>query len=128
MSETMIQRGTAVLNPGTEDMRWGLCTDFERSLEADKEQVKQGDGATVGLLYTDPRTKYSCTYTPLAAATEADPPLEDAEALIGKLVTVKEPSGTEVSFYIDSATLTGKQGGVPTFKLEGYKYSQVQEA
>ena len=46
---SMKQIGTAVLNPGTSDETWGICESAEVSPEAEKKEINNGEGDTVGL-------------------------------------------------------------------------------
>ena len=121
----MKQTGKAVLNPGTVDEVWGLCDDFEVVPEADKEQVKDGDGSTVGLIFTDKRTKYSGNYTPLAGGSNS--PLEDDD-LIGSELEVSLHNNKKVKIIVESASIKYKRGGVSTFAVEGYHYPGMANA
>lgn len=120
----MKQTGKAVLNPGTVDEVWGLCDDFEVAPEADKEQVKNGDGSTVGLIFTDERTKYSGNYTPLADASGDSPVIKDD--LIGSELEVSLHGNKKVKIIVETASLKFKRGGVSTFAVEGYHYPKMQ--
>ncbi len=126
MTKTITVKGTAVLNPGTHDETWGLLKDFSKAHEADKEAVKDGNGDTVSLLYTDQRTKVSGTFTPLAAATSSDPPKMSAEDLIGSTLSFTGANGdTAITIFIEGAELSGSQGKAPSFKIDGYYYPHV---
>lgn len=127
VTNNLIEKGTAVLTPGTKgaDTAWGLCSNFQKAGEADKEQVKAGDGQTVGLLFTDVRTKYTMEFTPLAAAESTDPPKMEPDDLIGSKLTVNRPDGTTVDIVVESAEWGNSRGGLPTFKVEGYNYPGV---
>ena len=121
---SMKQIGKAVLYPGTEDETWGLCETAEISPEANKKEIENGEGDTVGLLYTNNgRKKFSGTYTPLAAGestvTEDD--------IIGSKMTVTFAEDVTYEIYIDSATLTRKKGDVSEFKIEGYYYPEIED-
>ena len=50
---SMKQVGKAVLYPGTPDEIWGICESQELAREAEKKEVTNGIGDTVGLIYTD---------------------------------------------------------------------------
>lgn len=120
-------KGKAVLNPGTKDETWGLCDDLEIAHEADKEQIKNGDGDTVGLQYTDLRQKVSGNYTPLVAATETDPPCKDD--LIGEELTITlHGTGKSIKIIVDDASIKYKRGGVSTFAISGYYYPKLDAA
>lgn len=126
-NETTIKaKGTALLNPGTHDEAWGLLKDFTEGTEGDKEQVKNGDGDTVSLLYTDARKKVSATFTPLAAAGTTDPPKMSATDLIGSTLSFTgAKGGTAINIIIEGAELSGSQGKAPSFKIDGYYYPHV---
>lgn len=117
--------GKAVLYYGTEDELWGICESSDLSFEADKEQIKDGQGNTVGLHYTDLRRKVALSFTPLEAAKEADLPCDDD--LIGEEITVKAPGG-DVKIIIDNASRGRKKGGSPTFSFDGYHYPAISGA
>jgi len=129
MSQSITVKGTALLNPGTHDETWGLLKDFTKGHEADKEVVKDGNGNTVSVLYTDARTKVSGTFTPLAAATSTQPPKMDAASLIGSTLSFTgEAEGTAITIYIEGAELSGSQGKAPSFKIDGYYYPNVSSS
>ena len=116
-----------MLNPGTKDESWGLCDDLDLGQEADKEQIKDGDGDTVGLLYTDVRKKVTGNYTPKATAAVTDPPQDDD--LIGKEITITlHGTGKTIKVVIDDSSIKSKRGGVPTFAMTGYYYAKVAAA
>jgi len=120
----MKQIGKAVLFPGTEDEEWGICETAEVSPEANKKEIPNGAGDTVGLLYTDVgKKKFSGTYTPLAAGESTI----TADDLIGTKMTVNFASGISIEIYIDTATLTRKKGDVSEFKIEGYYYPEIED-
>lgn len=120
----MKQKGKAVLNPGTKDEAWGLCDDLEIGQEADKEQVKNGEGDTVGVIFTDARKKVSGNYTPLASATENDPPCKDD--LIGEELTITlHGTAKTIKVIVDDAALKYKRGSVSTFSFSGYYYPNL---
>lgn len=122
---SMKQCGKAVLNPGTVDETWGLCDDIEIAQEADKEQIKNGEGDTVGLLYTDQRRKVSGNYTPLAAGATGGPVVK--EDLIGEELELKLPGDKTIKVRVDDASLKHTRGSVPTFTFSGYHYPNVKE-
>ena len=120
----MKQIGKAVLWPGTDDETWGICESSEQAQEANKKEIDDGSGDTVGLLYTNVgKKKFSGTYTPLAAATANDP--VNAESLIGETMTVKIGGEKTLKIYIDSATFSRKKGDVSEFKIDGYYYPKI---
>lgn len=109
------QKGKAVLKPGTEDETWGLCKSMDWNQESDKEEIHDGEGDTVGVLYKNGRKKVTGEFTPLAAATETDPPKK--EDLIGETLTFDG-----VPIMIDNATLKRQQGTSSTFSIVGTYY------
>ena len=109
---SMKQKGKAVLNPGTVDEVWGLCDDIEIGDEADKEQVKNGDGDTVGLIYTDKRRTVSGNYTPLAEGATGGPVTK--EDLIGEELELKLPGEKTIKIIVDEASLKHTRGTIPT--------------
>ena len=120
----MKQIGKAVLYPGTADETWGLCETAEVSPEGEKKEINNGEGDTVGLIYTNTgRKKFSGTYTPLAAGAET----VTADDIIGSEMTVTFAEGVTYDIYIDTATLTRKKGDVPEFKIEGYYYPEIED-
>jgi|GEM_PF-3183054 len=122
----MKQVGTAVLNPGTPDEVWGYCETQDISHEADKEQIKDGNGDTKGVLFTDIRQKYDGTYTPLASAGTNDPPKLTAADLIGKTMSMKVGDGAStLAVVVESASFKRKKGGVPEFAISGYYYPEL---
>lgn len=120
---SMKQKGKAVLNPGTVDEVWGLCDDIEIGDEADKEQVKNGDGDTVGLIYTDKRRKVSGNYTPLAEGATGGPVTK--EDLIGEELELKLPGEKTIKIIVDDASLKHTRGTIPTFSISGYYYPNL---
>lgn len=121
---SMKQIGKAVLYPGTEDETWGLCETAEISPEGNKKEIDNGEGDTVGLLYTNTgRKKFSGTYTPLAAGSET----VTADDIIGSKMTVTFAEGVTYDIYIDTATLTRKKGDLSEFKIEGYYYPEIED-
>ena len=119
---TMKQIGAAVLNPGTTDEAWGYCESTDIGHEGEKKEIANGEGDTVGLLYTNTgRKKFSGTYTPLAAA--GAPVTEDD--LVGSELVVNTTGTTTLTIYIDSASFKRKKGDVSEFTVEGYYYPSV---
>lgn len=122
---SMKQVGKAVLYPGTPDEIWGICESQELAREAEKKEVTNGIGDTVGLIYTDVgKKKFSGTYTPLAGVVGDNPVTEDE--LIGECLQFKINDGSAtLNIYIDSATFSQKKGDVSEFKIEGYYYPEI---
>lgn len=117
------QVGTAVLYPGTPDEVWGYCETQDVTPEAEKEAIRDGSGDTKGVLFSDIRTKFDGTYTPLAAAGTTDPPKLTAGDLIGKTLTVHVDGGSDtMTIVVESASFKRKKGGVSEFTISGYHY------
>ena len=117
---SMKQVGTAVLNPGAPDEVWGYCETQDITHEADKEQIKDGQGDTKGVLFTDIRQKVDGTYTPLAAAGANDPPNLGADDLIGRSIAMGS-----MTIIVETATFKRKKGGVSEFSISGYRYPNL---
>lgn len=124
---SMKQIGTAVLYPGTPDEVWGICESQDINLEAEKQEIKNGEGDTVSLLYTDTgKKKFSGTFTPLAVA-DGSPVTEDD--LIGEEIELKIEDGKKtLKIYIDSAAFKRKKGDKSEFTIEGYYYPKIAAA
>ena len=112
----------------TEDTLWASI--FQRHMagvfvaEADKQVISDGQGETVGLIYTDVgRRKFSASFIPLAGAS--DSPVEASE-LVGEALEFTRPGGTKIVIRIDSAVLRSRKGGLPEFAVEGYRYPGVE--
>lgn len=119
------QLGIAVLNPGTIDETWGLCDDLEVAQEADKENIKNGEGDTIGLLYTDSRKKIAGNYTPLDGVENAPVTKED---LIGEtLILTVHGTGQTISVCVDEASVKYTRGTVSTFAISGYYYPYLTD-
>lgn len=123
-NDSVAVKGTALLNPGTKDESWGLLKDFTKTSECDKEEVMNGKGDVVSLIYTKVRQKVSATYTPLASG--GGPVSQDAETLIGSTLQLSLDGNSNITIYVENAELSGTQGGAPSFKIEGYYYPEVQ--
>lgn len=121
----MKQIGKAVLFPGTTDEAWGICETAELSPEAEKKEINDGSGDTVGLLYTNKgKKKFSGTYTPLAEGSET----LTSDDLIGSDMEITFAEDITVKIYVDTATLTRKKGDVSEFKIEGYYYPNIDDS
>lgn len=116
--------GIAVLAVGTKDEAWGLVEDLSLALESEKEAVKNGEGDTVGVIYTDKRRKVSGNYTPLAVAEGGTTPVTDTD-LIGKTLTVKTMNAEDVDIIVEGAELKLKKGTASTWAVNGYIYPNV---
>ena len=120
------QIGKAVLNPGTPDEVWGICESQELTQEADKQVISNGQGETVGLIYTDVgRRKFSGSFIPLAGASDSP---AAASELVGETLEFTRPGGTKIVIRIDSAVLRSRKGGLPEFAVEGYRYPGMEAA
>lgn len=120
----MKQVGKAVLYPGTDDEVWGICESSDVALEAEKKEITDGTGDTVGLLYTNVgKKKFSGTFTPLAGGSEGSPVEKDD--LIGTEMDFKVAGSKTLKIYIDTATFKRKKGDVSEFSIEGYYYPGI---
>jgi hypothetical protein len=120
----MDQIGIGLLAAGTKDETWGLVEDLTIGLESEKEAVKNGDGDTVGILYTDKRKKVSANYTPLAVAQGGTTPVTEDD-LIGQQLEIKTFSTSTLTFLVEGAELKLKKGGACTWAVNGYYYPNV---
>ena len=122
----MKEKGIATLNPGTPDQSWGKCRNIEISDEAEKENLPDGDGDTVGIIYSDIRKKVTAEFTPLAGQTNS--PAEDSD-LIGKKMSIRlHGTGNAIVIHIDSATHSHEPGKAAKFKIEGYHYPALTDS
>lgn len=124
---SMKQVGLAVLHPGTPDEVWGICESQDINLEADKKEIKNGEGDTVSLLYTDTgKKKFSGTFTPLAI--EGETPVE-SDDLVGEELEFKVKDGKNtLKIHVDSASFKRKKGDTSEFSIEGYYYPKIDGA
>lgn len=120
----MKQVGIATLNPGAPDQVWGKCRNFELADEAEKEALLNGDGDTVGVIFSDCKKKCSGEFTPLAGQNGSPAADED---LIGKTleITMHGESGKKYTVVVESASMSYEQGKSAKFKFEGYYYPNV---
>lgn len=122
----MKQIGKAVLNPGTSDEVWGICESSGVALEATKKEVDNGEGDTVGIVYTNVgKKKFTGTFTPLAGTQNS--PVEKDD-LIGSQLDVKLGGDKTLKIYIDSAEFKRKKGDLSEFTIDGYYYPGVAAA
>lgn len=122
----MKQKGIATLNPGAPDQSWGKCRNLEIADEAEKETLTNGDGDTVGVIYSDCRQKVSGEFIPLADQT--DSPAEDND-LIGKTLEITlHGSGKKLAVLVDSATKSYEAGKASKFKFDGYVYPNLTDS
>jgi hypothetical protein len=121
----MKQKGIATLNPGAPDQSWGKCRNLEIADEAEKETIPNGDGDTVGIIYSDVRKKVSGEFIPLA--DQANSPVTD-EDLIGKTLEIKlHDENTTLNVIVDNASMAYEAGKSAKFKFDGYHYPHVTE-
>lgn len=112
------EKGKAVLSPGTDDELWGLCKSMDWGQAADKEEILDGQGDAVGVLYKNTKKTVTGEFTPLAAAAAGSPPL--ATDLIGETLTFDG-----VAILVDSANLKRQQGTASTFSFTGTYYPNL---
>lgn len=118
-----VSQGDAVLNHGTVDEVWGFADSVSVADEADKKQIKNGEGDTKAVIYTDVRKKVSANFTPLAAGSETTP--VGKSDIIGSRLTIKTEGSNSIEIVVDSADIEYKSGDVSTFKVEGYYYPEL---
>ena len=121
----MKTKGVATLNPGAPDQSWGKCRNLEITDEAEKETITNGDGDTVGIIYSDVRQKVSGEFIPLA--DQPNSPVE-SEDIVGKTlaVTLHGTSNT-INVVVDTATKSYEAGKAAKFKFDGYVYPNLVE-
>lgn len=117
----MINKGEAVLNHGTIDEVWGYCENVSVKDASDKTQLKNGQGDTKGVIYTDVRKEVSWEFTPLAGASD---PVTKAD-IIGSRLTVKTEGVAEIEVLVDSAEAKYKKGDVETWGGTGVYYPEL---
>lgn len=121
----MKQKGIATLNPGAPDQSWGKCRNLEIADEAEKETLTNGDGDTVGVIYSDVRKKVSGEFIPLA--NQSNSPAEDND-LIGKTLEITlHGTNNTISVIVDSAAKSYEAGKASKFKFDGYCYPNLTE-
>jgi len=115
MAAGTITAGQAVLKDGTiDDASYGILENITVTEEAgDKEELKDGVGDTVGLIFRDLKQKVSAEYTPLtgAALTDIKP---------GSEITVDGNT-----MRVDTAELKSTKGKIQTWKVDGYVYPNL---
>ncbi|MDD5698491.1 MAG: hypothetical protein PHH77_07725 [Victivallaceae bacterium] len=121
-----VTQGEAVLNHGTVDEVWGFAENVNVADEADKKQIKNGEGDTQAVIYTDIRKKLTASFTPLAAGSETTP-VGKAD-IIGSRLEIKTEGSNSIEIVVDSAEIEYKTGDVSTFKVEGYYYPELPAA
>lgn len=129
MDQNVEKVGIGVLVYGTraQDNVWGLCDDITDKPQKDKEEVEDGDGDTVGLIYTKPRRQITMNYTPLATATATDPP-KILGTLIGKTMTVLTPDGTSLVCYVDECEMKATRKAKATMAITATYYPAITPA
>ena len=120
----MKTRGVATLNPGAPDQSWGKCRNLEITDEAEKETITNGDGDTVGIIYSDVRQKVSGEFIPLA--NQDDSPVE-SEDIVGKTLAVTlHGTANTINVIVDTATKSYETGKASKFKFDGYVYPSLE--
>ena len=121
----MKTKGVATLNPGSPDQTWGKCRNLEITDEAEKETITNGDGDTVGIIYSDVRQKVSGEFIPLADQT--DSPVE-SEDIVGKTLAITlHGTQNSINVVVDTATKSYEAGKAAKFKFDGYVYPNLEE-
>ena len=120
----MKTKGVATLNPGAPDQSWGKCRNLEITDEAEKETITNGDGDTVGIIYSDVRQKVSGEFIPLA--DQDDSPVE-SEDIVGKTLAVTlHGTANTINVIVDTATKSYETGKASKFKFDGYVYPSLE--
>ena len=120
----MKTKGVATLNPGAPDQSWGKCRNLEITDEAEKETIPNGDGDTVGIIYSDVRKKVSGEFIPLA--DQPNSPVE-SEDIVGKTLAVTLHGTTNIiNVIVDTATKSYEAGKASKFKFDGYVYPNLE--
>lgn len=114
--------GQAILKWGTENETWGYCEDISVADEADKEEIKNGNGDTTGLIYHNIRKKVSANYTPFAGQTT--PPFEKSD-IVGSELELKTTSEGTIAIRVDNAEKKYKKGAITTWAVSGYYYPNL---
>ena len=121
----MKTKGVATLNPGAPDQSWGKCRNLEITDEAEKETITNGDGDTVGIIYSDVRQKVTGEFIPLADQT--DSPVE-SEDIVGKTLAISlHGTQNSINVVVDTATKSYEAGKTAKFKFDGYVYPNLEE-
>ena len=121
----MKTKGVATLNPGAPDQSWGKCRNLEITDEAEKETITNGDGDTVGIIYSDVRKKVTGEFIPLAGS--GDSPLEKEDIVGHSLAITLHGTNNTISVLVDSAAKSYEAGKSSKFKFDGYYYPNLTE-
>lgn len=117
----MITQGQAVLHYGTVNETWGYADNLNVKDTADKQQLKDGQGDTKSVIYSDIRKEVSGEYTPLSGAAD---PITKAD-IVGSVLTVKTEGVNSIDVVIDDAEIAYKKGDVSVWKFNGHYYPNV---
>lgn len=121
----MKTKGVATLNPGSPDQTWGKCRNLEITDEAEKETITNGDGDTVGIIYSDARKKVSGEFIPLA--DQANSPVEEEDIVGYTLAITLHGTQKAINVVVDTATKSYEAGKAAKFKFDGYVYPNLEE-
>ncbi|MBR2872455.1 MAG: hypothetical protein IKB99_03060 [Lentisphaeria bacterium] len=121
----MKTKGVATLNPGTPDQSWGKCRNLEITDEAEKETITNGDGDTVGIIYSDVRQKVTGEFIPLADSEKS--PLEEEDIVGYTLAITLHGTQKAINVVVDTATKSYEAGKAAKFKFDGYVYPNLEE-
>lgn len=119
----MTTKGVATLNPGAPDQTWGKCRNLEITDEAEKETITNGDGDTVGIIYSDVRKKVTGEFIPLADSEES--PLEEEDIVGYTLAITLHGTQNAINVVVDTATKSYEAGKASKFKFDGYVYPSL---
>ena len=109
--------GQAILKFGTDpSTSFGIAENISRKPVAEKEQIKDGENNTVGLVFTDERLEVSADFTPLAGATLGTDDILGSEATIG-----------DDTFIVEDAEEKYSKGKAAAFSIKGTVYPNLVE-
>ncbi len=109
--------GQAVLKFGTDSGEsYGIAENISRKEVAEKEQIKDGQNDTVGIIFSDIRTEISADFTPLSGDTVT------VDAIIGSEATIGDDT-----FIVEDAEEKYSKGKAMTFNIKGTVYPNLAE-
>lgn len=117
-----VTRGIGVLNWGTKDETWGYAESVTVDDESEKEPIKNGEGDTTGVIYTDAKKKVSAEYTPLAGGTGGP---YDTGVAIGSKLTIKTEASETIEMVIEGSSKKYVKGKATTWAVNGYYYPNL---
>jgi len=124
-STTVQTVGVAPLKWGTHNETFGYAENISFTPEADIEELKQGDGTTVGLIISNPRLKFSGEWTPISGATL---PVSSLIAWVGSILSVTDPLGTTYQIVVSGGSEKYAKAKSMTYGIEGTHWPSVAVA